>query len=69
MLRLLPMNDQVKDENLITDLEDVSYRTRYMISDQDEKLPALFDAILKDTGIEVMLTGIRVPRANPTMQS
>jgi hypothetical protein len=32
-----------------------------MIRDRDGKFPALFDAILKDAGIEVVLTGVRMP--------
>ncbi|SDZ07327.1 hypothetical protein SAMN05216215_104527 [Saccharopolyspora shandongensis] len=48
--------------NLVMDLEDASCRARYMIRDRDGKFPALFDAILKDSDIEVVLTGIRMPR-------
>jgi transposase InsO family protein len=54
--------------NLVMDLEDANCRTRYMIRDRDGKFPALFDAILKDAGIEVVLTGIRVPRMNSIME-
>ncbi|WP_235884179.1 integrase core domain-containing protein [Saccharopolyspora elongata] len=54
--------------NLVMDLEGASCRARYMIRDRDGKFPALFDAILKDTGIEVVLTGIRVPRMNSIME-
>ncbi|MEV0700860.1 integrase core domain-containing protein [Saccharopolyspora sp. NPDC050389] len=53
--------------NPVMDLEDTSCRARYMIRDRDGKFPALFDAILKDAGIKVVLTGIRVPRMNSTM--
>jgi hypothetical protein len=48
-------------KNLVMDLEDASCRARYMIRDRDGKFPALFDAILKDAGIEVVLTGVRMP--------
>ncbi|MFI0469613.1 integrase core domain-containing protein [Saccharopolyspora sp. 5N102] len=54
--------------NLVMDLEDASCRARYTIRDRDGKFPALFDAILKDAGIEVVLTGIRVPRMNSIME-
>ncbi|MEU5850691.1 integrase core domain-containing protein [Saccharopolyspora shandongensis] len=54
--------------NLVMDLEDASCRARYMIRDRDGKFPALFDAILKDAGIEIVLTGIRVPRMNSIME-
>jgi hypothetical protein len=49
-------------KNLLMDLDDAGCRARYMIRDRDGKFPVLFDAILKDAGIEVVLTGVRVPR-------
>jgi transposase len=49
-------------------LEDAGCRRRFMIRDRDGKFPALFDAILKDAGIEVVLTGVRVPRMNSIME-
>ncbi|MBO3681830.1 integrase core domain-containing protein [Streptomyces sp. NEAU-YJ-81] len=55
-------------KNLIMDLEDVGCRERFMIRDRDGKFPALFDALLKDTGIEVVLTGIQMPRMNSIME-
>lgn len=54
--------------NLIMDLEDAGHRTRFLIRDRDGKYPQLFDAILADTGIEVVLTGIRMPRMNAIME-
>ncbi|SCG12876.1 hypothetical protein GA0115260_120437, partial [Streptomyces sp. MnatMP-M27] len=51
-------------KNLVMDLEDVGCRARFMIRDKDGKFPALFDAVLKDTGTEVVLTGIQMPRMN-----
>jgi putative transposase len=41
------------------DLQDAGCRARYLIRDRDGKYPALFDAILAGTGIDVMLTGAR----------
>jgi hypothetical protein len=35
-----------------------------LIHDRDGKYPALFDAILADTGIRVVLAGVQVPRMN-----
>jgi putative transposase len=32
--------------------------------DRDGKFPELFDAVLADAGIEVVLSGVRVPRMN-----
>jgi putative transposase len=55
-------------KNLVMDLEDVGCRARYMIRDRDGKFPALFDAILTDAGIEVVLSGVRMPRMNSIME-
>ncbi|WP_432906064.1 integrase core domain-containing protein [Micromonospora matsumotoense] len=41
---------------------------KYLIRDRDGKYPALFDNTLADTGIEVMLTGVRMPRMNSIME-
>ncbi|WP_253209556.1 hypothetical protein [Streptomyces niphimycinicus] len=46
------------------DLEDLGCRARFMIRDRDGKFPGLFDAVLKDAGIEVILSGIQIPRMN-----
>ncbi len=54
--------------NLVMDLEDAGHRTRFLIRDRDGKYPQLFDTILADTGIEVVLTGIRMPRMNAIME-
>ncbi len=55
-------------KNLVMDLEDVGCRARFTIRDRDGKFPALFDALLNDTGIEVVLTGIQMPRMNSIME-
>ncbi|MFK4273159.1 integrase core domain-containing protein [Streptomyces milbemycinicus] len=55
-------------KNLVMDLEDVGCRARFMIRDRDGKFPVLFDAVLKGTGIEVVLTGIQMPRMNSIME-
>ncbi|SED63979.1 Integrase core domain-containing protein [Streptomyces melanosporofaciens] len=55
-------------KNLVMDLEDASCRARFIIRDRDGKFPALFDAALKDTGIEVVFTGIQMPRMNSIME-
>ncbi|MEU8876704.1 integrase core domain-containing protein [Streptomyces javensis] len=51
-------------KNLVMDLEDLGCRARFMIRDRDGKLPELFDAVLKDAGIDVVLSGIQMPRMN-----
>jgi transposase InsO family protein len=54
--------------NLVMDLEDAGLRVRFLIRDRDGKFPAVFDAILADAGIEVVLTGVRMPRMNALME-
>jgi hypothetical protein len=44
------------------DLEDAGGKVRYLIRDRDGKYPAMFDAILAEAGITVVLSGIQVPR-------
>jgi putative transposase len=47
--------------NLAMDLQDAGCRARFLIRDRDGKYPALFDTILADTGVKVVLTGVQVP--------
>ena len=54
--------------NLVMDLEDAGCRARYLIRDRDGKFPALFDAVLADAGIKVVLSGVRMPRMNSIME-
>ena len=39
-----------------------------LIRDRDGKFPELFDAVLADAGIVVVLTGVRMPRMNAIME-
>jgi putative transposase len=50
------------------DLEDAGTRARFLVRDRDGKYPDLFDAILTDAGIEVVLSGVRMPRMNSIME-
>jgi putative transposase len=54
--------------NLVMDLQDAGAMVRYVIRDRDAKFPALFDEVLVDAGIAVVLTGIRMPRTNAIME-
>jgi hypothetical protein len=49
--------------NLAMDLTDNATLT-YLARDRDAKYPSLFDQILADAGIQVVRTGIRIPRMN-----
>jgi transposase InsO family protein len=55
-------------KNLVMDLEDAGCRARHMIRDRDGEFPQLFDAILADASIEVVLSGIQMPRMNSIME-
>jgi putative transposase len=50
------------------DLEDAGSKAKYLIRDRDGTFPALFDAVLADAGIKVVLSGIQTPRMNSIMQ-
>src|SRR6266487_435447 len=54
--------------NLAMDPQDAGCRARFCIRDRDGRYPALFDVILTDAGIRVVLSGIQVPRMNPVMK-
>jgi transposase InsO family protein len=54
--------------NLVMDLEDAGCRARWLIRDRDGKFPELFDAVLADAGIKMVLTGVRMPRMNSIME-
>jgi transposase InsO family protein len=54
--------------NLAMDLSDAGSRARFLIRDRDGKYPALFDTILADAGMEVVLSGARTPRMNAVME-
>jgi putative transposase len=54
--------------NLVMDPQDTGGAVRYLIRDRDAKFPAHFDEVLADAGIEVILTGIRMPRMNAIME-
>src|SRR6266542_2085830 len=54
--------------NLAMDLQDGGCRARFLIRDRDGKYPALFDTILAEAGIEVVLSGVQMPRMNAIME-
>jgi transposase len=54
--------------NLLMDLEDAGCQVKYLIRDRDGKDPALFDSVLADAGIGVVLSGILMPRMNSIME-
>jgi hypothetical protein len=44
--------------NLVMDLEDARSRARFLIRDRDCKFPGVFDAVLNDARIEIVLSGV-----------
>jgi transposase InsO family protein len=55
-------------KNLVMDLEDTGCRARFMIRDRDSQFPKMFDTVLADAGIDVVLSGIQMPRMNSIMK-
>jgi transposase InsO family protein len=55
-------------KNLVMDLDDAGAKAKYMIRDRDAKFPELFDQVLADAGIQVVLSGVRMPRMNSIME-
>ncbi len=54
--------------NLAMDLQDAGSQARFLIRDRDGKYPALVDIILADTGVQIVLSGVRMPRMNAVME-
>ncbi len=54
--------------NLVMDLKDAGAEITYLVRDRDVRYPAGFDAVLAGEGIEVVQTGVRMPRMNALME-
>jgi putative transposase len=50
------------------DLNDTRRHVKYLIRDRDGKYPAMFDQVLADARITVVLSGVRTPRMNSVME-
>ena len=55
-------------KNLVMGIEDAGCRARCLIRDRDGKFPRPFDEVLKDAGVEVVLSGVGMPRMNSIME-
>ena len=54
--------------NLVIKLEDAGAEVEYLIRDRAAKFPPLFDEILAQAGIQVALSGIRMPQMKSIME-
>ena len=54
--------------NLVINLEDAGAEVKYLIRDRAAKFPPLFDEILAQAGIQVALSGIRMPQMKSIME-
>ncbi|MEU1628524.1 integrase core domain-containing protein [Streptomyces sp. NPDC020096] len=50
--------------NLVMDLQDAGTTVTHLIRERDSKYTRAFDAVFEAEGIEIVTTGIRVPRMN-----
>ena len=55
-------------KNLLMDLQLSGARARFLIRDRDGKFPGLFDAMLEDAEIKIILSEIQLPRMNSIME-
>jgi transposase InsO family protein len=54
--------------NLLMDLHDAGTTATFLLRDRDTKFTAAFDAVLTDAAIQIVTTGIRIPRMNSIME-
>ncbi|MEV5010795.1 integrase core domain-containing protein [Streptomyces sp. NPDC055692] len=54
--------------NLAMDVQNAGTKVAYLIRDRDVRYPPVFDAVLAGEGIEVLKTGVRMPRMNAIME-
>jgi putative transposase len=55
-------------KNLVMDLEDAGSRVRFLTRDRDGKFPALFDAVVGEAGVRIVISGVQMPRMNSIME-
>ncbi|GAA3803437.1 integrase core domain-containing protein [Streptomyces chiangmaiensis] len=54
--------------NVVMDLQDTGATVTHLVRDRDSKHTRAFDAVFEAEGIEIVTTGIRVPRMNSIME-
>jgi len=54
--------------NLAMDIQDSGTGIKYLIRDHDVRYPISFDSVLADQGVEIVKTGVKMPRMNAIME-
>jgi hypothetical protein len=54
--------------NLFMDLQDAHHTARYLIRDRDTKFGRAFDAVPADSGMQIVKSGVQIPRMNSIME-
>ncbi|TKA03134.1 integrase core domain-containing protein [Actinacidiphila oryziradicis] len=54
--------------NVVMDIQDAGATVTNLIRDRDSKFTRAFDAVFEGGGIEIVTTGVRVPRMNSIME-
>ncbi|ASQ93562.1 integrase [Streptomyces sp. 11-1-2] len=54
--------------NMAMDLKDAGSRAKFLIRDRDVRYPASFDTVLQAEDVEVVQTGVQMPRMNAIME-
>lgn len=65
-----PTADRVTQaaRNLVMDIQDAGATVTHLIRNRDSKFTRAFDTVFEAEGIEIVTTGIRVPRMNSIME-
>jgi transposase len=54
--------------NLVMDLQDTHHTARYLIRDRDTKFGRASDAVLADSGVRIVKSGVQIPRMNSIIE-
>jgi putative transposase len=54
--------------NLVMDLQDARHTARFLIRDRDARFTRAFDAVLADSGVQIVKSGVQIPRMNSIME-
>ena len=54
--------------NLLMDLDDTGSRVKFVLHDRDRLFPEGFDAVFTAAGVQIVRSGVRVPRMNAIIE-